>query len=106
MQTTNATVRTITAEAAAATQRPTGSAPARLALRHGILDALQGPEYRTVPEIPRAWSVPNADVAGAVRALWEEGLVERAADPRSAGALPAYRATAAGRQELHRSAER
>ena len=70
------------------------------ALRHAVLHSMQGPRYRTVYEIPRRWPVLHADVVGTVRALWEEGLLERIADPRSGGAASAYRSTESGAQAL------
>jgi hypothetical protein len=79
---------------------PDGPTPRELAmerLRRSVLEALRGPEYRTVHEIPRRWPVLRAHVMATVDMLLEEGLLERIADPRSAGMVPAYRATAAGR---------
>jgi hypothetical protein len=69
-------------------------------LRRSVLEALRGPEFRTVHEIPRTWPVLRAHVFGVVDMLLEEGLIERNTNPGHADARPAYRATAAGRREL------
>jgi hypothetical protein len=70
------------------------------ALRLRVLLALQGPTYVTEHEIPGDWPLQRSGLAGAIRALWREGLLERRADPRAGGATPAWRATAAGKQAM------
>ncbi len=70
--------------------------PSVMALRKQVLEALEGPAYRTVHEIPRSWPVLRAHVGEVVRRLHDEGLIERVADPRSGGALPAYRLSPSG----------
>jgi DNA-binding MarR family transcriptional regulator len=72
-------------------------------LRRSVLEALRGPGFRSVHEIPRRWPVLRAHVSGVVDMLLKEGLVERTANPGKVATGPAYRATAAGQQELARS---
>lgn len=74
----------------------TALTPEAQALLRELLEALHGPDYRPVHGIPHRWPVQHADLAEAARALLEEGLLEQAADPHSAGAVPAYRITAEG----------
>jgi DNA-binding HxlR family transcriptional regulator len=69
-------------------------------LRRDVLEALRGPEFRSVGEIPRRWPVLRAHVRAVVRMLLEEGLVERIVDPRSAGMAALYRTTPAGLRAL------
>lgn len=74
--------------------------PALAALRRSVLETLKGPEFRPAHAVPRRWPVLRAHVLGVVSMLWQEGLLERMADPHSGGALPIYRATAAGLERL------
>lgn len=71
--------------------------PGLEALRHRVLESLEGPNPLTLAEIPRRRPFTRAQIEGVVRRLTEEGLVERV----EAGSVPApvaYRATAAGRE--------
>jgi hypothetical protein len=101
------TTPSVTARGTAATTNGDGAGPGALGalgtldtLRIEVLYALRGPAYEPAHVVPSRWPVLRAHVAGMVRLLWEEGLLERIADPASAGTVPAYRASAAGRREL------
>jgi hypothetical protein len=84
-----------------AQRRPAHSHPPALAaLRRSVLEALKGPEFQPAHAVPRRWPILRAHVLGVVAMLWQEGLLERTADPHSGGALPIYRATAAGLERL------
>jgi hypothetical protein len=103
-------MQTMTLEPAGSARQASASAPDGSmgepeldALRLEVLRALTGPAYRAAHEIPRRQPLLlHAQVRATVRALAEEGLLERVADRRSAGTVPAYRASAAGRSALDR----
>jgi hypothetical protein len=82
----------------AAATEPHNTAVARL--RRHILAALEDVAPGGASDIPRAWPLVRAHIATAIDHLVEDGLLERAGDPRPGGGPRLYRVTAAGLREL------